>query len=224
MEACLRGTPLLVLSASQTDELEAGSTASYTATLTNQDSATCDASTFTLAASVPSGWSANSGAITLNPSETQSLTMNITSSTEATEGTYDIAITAQHLSDSSLSVSKRVSFSISAPVPVPVNTAPTAQTDRVEVTSKDSVSINVLANDSDPEGDRLTITSVTQGSKGSVQITLNGQLIYTPAKSFKGSDSFSYTISDGYLTSTASVYISMASSSGNDSSKGKGRK
>ncbi|MBM4926245.1 cadherin-like domain-containing protein [Vibrio parahaemolyticus] len=224
VEACLRGTPLLVLSASQTDELEAGSTASYTATLTNQDSATCDASTFTLAASVPSGWSANSGAITLNPSETQSLTMNITSSTEATEGTYDIAITAQHLSDSSLSVSKRVSFSISAPVPVPVNTAPTAQTDRVEVTSKDSVSINVLANDSDPEGDRLTITSVTQGSKGSVQITLNGQLIYTPAKSFKGSDSFSYTISDGYLTSTASVYISMASSSGNDSSKGKGRK
>ncbi|MBM5147346.1 Ig-like domain-containing protein, partial [Vibrio parahaemolyticus] len=181
-------------------------------------------STFTLAASVPSGWSANSGAITLNPSETQSLTMNITSSTEATEGTYDIAITAQHLSDSSLSVSKRVSFSISAPVPVPVNTAPTAQTDRVEVTSKDSVSINVLANDSDPEGDRLTITSVTQGSKGSVQITSNGQLIYTPAKSFKGSDSFSYTISDGYLTSTASVYISMASSSGNDSSKGKGRK
>ncbi|MDF4876557.1 NEW3 domain-containing protein, partial [Vibrio parahaemolyticus] len=128
VEACLRGTPLLVLSASQTDELEAGSTASYTATLTNQDSATCDASTFTLAASVPSGWSANSGAITLNPSETQSLTMNITSSTEATEGTYDIAITAQHLSDSSLSVSKRVSFSIS--VPVQVNTAPTAQTDR----------------------------------------------------------------------------------------------
>ncbi|MDF4396042.1 Ig-like domain-containing protein, partial [Vibrio parahaemolyticus] len=179
VEACLRGTPLLVLSASQTDELEAGSTASYTATLTNQDSATCDASTFTLAASVPSGWSAKSGAITLNPSETQSLTMNITSSTEATEGTYDIAITAQHLSDSSLSVSKRVSFSISAPapVPVPVNTAPTAQTDRVEVTSKDSVSINVLANDSDPEGDRLTITSVTQGSKGSVQITSNGQLI-----------------------------------------------
>lgn len=105
-----------------------------------------------------------------------------------------------------------------------MNTAPTAQTDRVEVTSKDSVSINVLANDSDPEGDRLTITSVTQGSKGSVQITSNGQLIYTPAKSFKGSDSFSYTISDGSLTSTASVYISMASSSGNDSSKGKGRK
>jgi len=222
VDVCSRGTPLLVLSANQTGEFEPGSTASYTATLTNQDSATCDSSTFTLSASVPSGWTANSGGITLSPSETQSFTMNVTSSAEATDGTYDIAINAQHSADTSLNISKKVSFGIS--VPVQVNSAPVAQTDRVEVSSKDSVSINVLANDSDPEGDKLTITSVTQGSKGAVRMTSDGQLIYTPAKNFKGSDSFSYTISDGDLTASALVYISMASTSGSNTNKGKGRK
>ncbi|MDF4792236.1 Ig-like domain-containing protein, partial [Vibrio parahaemolyticus] len=78
---------------------------------------------------------------------------------------------------------------------------------------------------SDPEGDTLKVISVTQGAKGTVQITSNGQLLYSPAKSFKGSDSFSYTISDGVNTASASVNIGFGSSDTSTStgSKGKGR-
>ncbi|EHZ2571903.1 cadherin-like domain-containing protein [Vibrio parahaemolyticus] len=223
VEACQLSTPFLIMSTNQNGDFEPGSTVSYTATVTNQDSATCDATTFTLAANVPNGWSANSGAMTLIPGETQSITMTVTSSTEATDGTYNIVINAKHSADASLNASQVVSVSIV--VPVTENNAPAAQNDSVTLTSKDPVTIDVLKNDSDPEGDTLKVISVTQGAKGTVQITSNGQLLYSPAKSFKGSDSFSYTISDGVNTASASVNIGFGSSDTSTStgSKGKGR-
>lgn len=223
VEACQLSTPFLIMSTNQNGDFEPGSTVSYTATVTNQDSATCDATTFTLAANIPNGWSANSGAMTLIPGETQSITMTVTSSTEATDGTYNIVINAKHSADASLNASQVVSVSIVAPVTE--NNAPAAQNDSVTLTSKDPVTIDVLKNDSDPEGDTLKVISVTQGAKGTVQITSNGQLLYSPAKSFKGSDSFSYTISDGVNTASASVNIGFGSSDTITStgSKGKGR-
>ncbi|EJB1797681.1 MULTISPECIES: Ig-like domain-containing protein [Vibrio] len=223
VEACQLSTPFLIMSTNQNGDFEPGSTVSYTATVTNQDSATCDATTFTLAASIPNGWSANSGAMTLIPGETQSITMTVTSSTEATDGTYNIVINAKHSADASLNASQVVSVSIVAPVTE--NNAPAAQNDSVTLTSKEPVTIDVLKNDSDPEGDTLKVISVTQGAKGTVQITSNGQLLYSPAKSFKGSDSFSYTISDGVNTASALVNIGFGSSDTSTStgSKGKGR-
>ncbi|HAV1366159.1 TPA: peptidase M11 [Vibrio parahaemolyticus] len=223
VEACQLSTPFLIMSTNQNWDFEPGSTVSYTATVTNQDSAICDATTFTLAANIPNGWSANSGAMTLIPGETQSITMTVTSSTEATDGTYNIVINAKHSADASLNASQVVSVSIVAPVTG--NNAPAAQNDSVTLTSKDPVTIDVLKNDSDPEGDTLKVISVTQGAKGTVQITSNGQLLYSPAKSFKGSDSFSYTISDGVNTASASVNIGFGSSDTSTStgSKGKGR-
>jgi hypothetical protein len=60
------------------------------------------------------------------------------------------------------------------------------------------VTIDVLANDSDPDGDPLTIASVTQGTNGHVAITANKKfLTYHPTGSFIGTDSFTYTASDG---------------------------
>ena len=57
--------------------------------------------------------------------------------------------------------------------------------------------LNVLANDSDPDGDPLTIISVTQpvGGNGTVRIS-GSQVIFTPKNPFL-IDSFTYTISDG---------------------------
>uniref|UniRef100_UPI003D0F319B Ig-like domain-containing protein n=1 Tax=Shewanella sp. TaxID=50422 RepID=UPI003D0F319B len=88
----------------------------------------------------------------------------------------------------------------------------------------------VLSNDSDPEGDTLTVASVTQGSKGSVTLLADGRVQYTPGKRFKGSDSFSYIISDGELTATATVTIGQSSDStggntgGGTGGKGNGKK
>ena len=59
------------------------------------------------------------------------------------------------------------------------------------------VTIAVLGNDTDADGDTLSITGVTQGTYGSV--TTNGTAVtYTPGASFASSDTFTYTISDGF--------------------------
>jgi len=65
----------------------------------------------------------------------------------------------------------------------------------------------VLPNDSDPEGDSLSVESMTQPLHGAV-VSNGTSIIYTPAPDYVGPDSFSYTISDGYGgTSTAIVSI-----------------
>lgn len=223
LEACLLSAPSLILSTNQNGDFEPGSTVSYTATVTSQDSTTCDAANVTISADVPSGWSANSGSVTLIPGETQSITMNFTSSPEAIDGIYGVSIYAVHSADLNLNTDQVVSVSIVSPVME--NGAPIAINDTVTLTSKAPVTIDVLMNDSDPENDTLKVISVTQGSKGTVQTTSNGQLYYSPAKNFKGSDSFSYTISDGVNTASASVSIGFDSSDSDTStgSKGKGK-
>jgi len=70
--------------------------------------------------------------------------------------------------------------------------------------------ISVLANDVEPDGQTLTISSFTQGQRGSVAANGDGTLRFTPSASFtSGSDSFSYTVSDGAGgTATALVSVS----------------
>ena len=74
-------------------------------------------------------------------------------------------------------------------------------------TAEDSaVTIDVLSNDEDPDGDSLTVDSLTQPAHGSAVINTDETVVYTPASNFNGSDSFSYTVSDGQGgTDTASV-------------------
>lgn len=218
VEACEVGTPLLSVVPNQSGELEPGSTISYTATVTNQDSVNCDSAVFNVALSVPNGWNGDNGTLTLAPGESKSVVLDATISSEALDGSYDVIISVEHTADSSLSVSEVLSVLIATSVEP--NSAPIALDDTVTLATKDPVVINVLANDSDPEGDSLNIVSVTQGSKGSVQIISDGQILYTPAKNFKGSDSFTYSISDGNFTSTATVTIGLLSTDGGGKGKG----
>jgi len=102
-----------------------------------------------------------------------------------------------------------VSFTITA-----VNDDPTANDDAATVAEDSGANtINVLANDSfaPDAGETLTITAVTQGANGSVAITGGGTTVsYTPNADFFGSDSFTYTISDGNGGSdTATVNITV---------------
>ena len=74
------------------------------------------------------------------------------------------------------------------PVPVP---------DAVVTPTNTPITIDVLANDSDPDGDPLTIIAVTQPANGAASI-VNGQLYYAPDNGFFGAfDIFTYTVSDG---------------------------
>jgi hypothetical protein len=91
---------------------------------------------------------------------------------------------------------------------VAANRAPVTVDDEGYVVAGQPVSISVLANDYDPDGDSLSLTSVSQGSKGTVQI-LNNLVFYHPGTGFAGSDTFTYTISDGRnATATGKVTIS----------------
>jgi hypothetical protein len=92
----------------------------------------------------------------------------------------------------------------------PVNDPPDAVNDAATTAEDTAVTVAVKTNDTDPDGDALTVTSVTQGSKGSSSINAGGTVTYTPNANANGSDSFTYTISDGHGGSdTATVNVTI---------------
>jgi MYXO-CTERM domain-containing protein len=89
------------------------------------------------------------------------------------------------------------------------NRAPTASDDTATVTEGNSVTIDVLANDQDADGDALLVDSVTQPSNGAVTSSTT-DVTYTPDANYSGSDSFTYDVSDGNGgTDTATVVVTV---------------
>ncbi|RRS02949.1 tandem-95 repeat protein [Aquabacterium soli] len=96
----------------------------------------------------------------------------------------------------------------------PVNDAPVATDDAYTVTSGQTLTVPVLAgllaNDSDVDGDALVIVGSTAASHGAGTLLPDGSFSYTPTAGFVGTDSFSYTVSDGLSTRTATVSITVS--------------
>ncbi|MEC9345728.1 MAG: tandem-95 repeat protein [Pseudomonadota bacterium] len=90
------------------------------------------------------------------------------------------------------------------------NADPQPVDDTVSVDEDDTVLVDVLANDVEPDSDQnLSISAVTQGANGTVAIE-GGQIRYTPDADFSGSDSFTYDVSDGNGgTATATVNVTV---------------
>jgi hypothetical protein len=86
--------------------------------------------------------------------------------------------------------------------------APTPQSDTATTPFNKPVTINVLANDSDPQNLALSVTAVTPPAHGSAQINANNTVTYTPQSTYSGQDSFGYTISNGH-GGTASANVSV---------------
>ncbi len=78
-----------------------------------------------------------------------------------------------------------------------INDAPVAQDDAATTDEDVAVTIDVLANDSDVDGDSLTVSAVGQAAHGSVVVDASNRLVYTPQTNWNGTDSFTYTVSDG---------------------------
>ena len=90
------------------------------------------------------------------------------------------------------------------------NPAPLAANDTATTSEDQPVTIPVLANDSDPDGDALRVTAAS-APNGRVIINEDGTITYEPAPNFHGTDTITYTISDGQGgTSTATVTVTVA--------------
>ena len=105
------------------------------------------------------------------------------------------------------------SSSTPTPTPTPSNSAPQAKNDALVVLNGQSGKVDVLANDTDVNGDTLNITAITSmPSFGSAEI-VDGQIEYTPTDPFKaGQDTLVYQVSDGESTASASVNLSLTQS------------
>ena len=96
----------------------------------------------------------------------------------------------------------------------PVNTPPIAVDDIATTEAGASVSGNVLANDTDADGDTLTASLDLGPANGTATVAADGSFTYTPNAGFTGTDDFFYAISDGNGgtdTATVSVTVSDAS-------------
>ncbi|WP_197040323.1 Ig-like domain-containing protein, partial [Mycobacterium sp. URHB0044] len=86
-----------------------------------------------------------------------------------------------------------------------VNDTPVAVDDSFTTNEDTVLTGNILTNDSDVEGSNLTTAVVTGPGHGALVLNANGSFTYTPAANYNGTDSFTYTASDGTATSPAAT-------------------
>ncbi len=114
------------------------------------------------------------------------LTVTFDLAATAVPGTI-VTNTAQVTSDESPSVSSATAFLVVADFdPLP----PTANDDSASTAAGTAVTVVVLGNDGDPQGDALVVQGVSKPDSGSVSINAEGTVTYTPEPGYVGQDSF----------------------------------
>ncbi|MBV7267540.1 Ig-like domain-containing protein, partial [Erythrobacter ani] len=127
-------------------------------------------------------------------------TIDSSASQGGSGGVYSVTVT---LNDGAGGMaSQSFSWTVTNPPPVAVN-------DTVNTIEDTPVNIDVLANDTDPDGDTISVIAASAAS-GTVVIEADGTLTYTPNNNFNGTDTINYQISDGEGgTSTAQVTVTV---------------
>ncbi|EJG1814242.1 tandem-95 repeat protein [Vibrio parahaemolyticus] len=116
----------------------------------------------------------------------------------------EVSFTFDIIDDEDLVVSGSANLDI-----LPINDAPNAENDVITTEEDTVVTIDVLVNDSDVEGDVLSIQSASVPSEqGSVDI-VDGKLVFTPAENFNGEATITYIVTDGDLTDEAKVTVTV---------------
>ena len=205
--ACVASPPEVTVSPSQATG-PAGTLVSYTVTVVNHDGTNCPAATFNLASTAPAGWTAQyaESSVTLSPGASTATVLRVTSSAASPAGLFDVVASARSAAQSTLADTAVATYLVES---ASVNSAPVANDDTAATSVNVAITIPVLANDSDPEGQVLRVTAVTQGSKGQASVNADGTVTYRPYAKVTGQDRFTYTITDGtgFDTATVSVQI-----------------
>lgn len=129
-------------------------------------------------------------------------TVDYTASNNAPSDTFTYTVRDD---DGATSNVATVSISITA------NAPPVANNDSPGTNQDTPVNINVIANDTDPDGtiDAASVNVVTDPANGVAAVNPNGSIDYTPNAGFFGNDSFTYTVSDdvGAVSNVATVSV-----------------
>lgn len=135
-----------------------------------------------------------------------------TTSTSTTTSTTTTTTTAAPTSTTSTTTPTSTTI---APTSTPSTTtttaapsAPKAVADSVSLLEDGSVTIDVLANDTDPDGDIASVRITVNPKSGTAVVTPNNKITYTPTSNFNGGDSLTYELCDaGGRCSSAAVVI-----------------
>jgi hypothetical protein len=94
-------------------------------------------------------------------------------------------------------------------VEVPPNVAPVAINDSVEIVNGSSATVPILLNDSDPNGDPLTVRLVSGANTelGTAQLRADGSVVFNAVPGEDGTAAVVYEISDGALTARATLSV-----------------
>ncbi|EIU6843735.1 tandem-95 repeat protein [Vibrio parahaemolyticus] len=116
----------------------------------------------------------------------------------------EVSFTFDIIDDEDLVVSGSANLDI-----LPINDAPNAESDVITTEEDTAVTIDVLVNDSDVEGDALSIQSASvPKEQGTVEV-VDGKLVFTPAENFNGEATITYIVTDGDLTDEAKVTVTV---------------
>ena len=115
---------------------------------------------------------------------------------------YELAVRARDPDGAAAEARVRVTV-------VDVNEPPEAEDDEAATDEDGAVTVDVLANDTDPDGDRLRVESVSAPAHGTAAVA-SGGVRYTPDADYHGADRFTYVVSDGHgETATAAVSVAV---------------
>ncbi|MEF1204036.1 Ig-like domain-containing protein, partial [Vibrio owensii] len=89
----------------------------------------------------------------------------------------------------------------------PVNDAPVANDDSTTTDEDTPATIDVLPNDTDVDGDTLTIVNASVPAEQGIVEIVDGKLVFTPAEDFNGEATITYVVTDGELTDEATVSV-----------------
>jgi len=215
------GTPPVAITSTLTvSSPDATTLASATVTISSGLAASEDSLGFTSQNGITGSYISSTGVLTLTGTASlanyqaalRSVTYKDSNGASPTTGTRTISFQVND-GFASANLSNTVSRSVS----VNPNSPPVAGDVTASTNKNTAIDINVLAGASDPDGDVVTLQSVgTTGTKGLVTINPDSTVHYDPNGQFQGlvagqsaTDSFAYTVSDGFHTATGTVTVTI---------------